>query len=127
MLIALLAAYLLGGGSGVAGAILTPQAVQQISKQVKTVVAEEARAEAATETLAELKGAVKAFDKDFKRSGKELTRLYKDHDGEAERMTEVLDELNSSWAGAQKRAVELRFRLRESLTEEEWAAVFGDS
>ncbi len=124
MLMALLAAYLLGGG-GLGGSILTPAAVKQMSKQVEVTVADPARAEAAAETLAELKVEIKGFDKKFAKSGKELTKLYKDHGAEGDQMLAVLAELNADWEGSQQRGIDLRFELRESLTEEEWAAVFG--
>jgi len=121
---ALLAAYLLGGG-GLGGSILTPAAVKQMSKQVEVTVADPARAEAAAETLAELKVEIKGFDKKFAKSGKELTKLYKDHGADGDQMLAVLAELNADWEGSQQRGIDLRFELRESLTEEEWAAVFG--
>lgn len=124
MLMALLAAYLLGGG-GLGGSILTPAAVKQMSKQVEVTVADPARAEAAAETLAELKVEIKGFDKKFAKSGKELTKLYKDHGADGDQMLAVLAELNADWEGSQQRGIDLRFELRESLTEEEWAAVFG--
>jgi len=121
---ALLAAYLLGGG-GLGGSILTPAAVKQMSKQVEVTVADPARAEAAAETLAELKVEIKGFDKKFAKSGKELTKLYKDHGADGDQMLAVLAELNADWEGSQQRGIDLRFELKESLTEEEWTAVFG--
>ncbi len=124
MLMALLAAYLLGGG-GLGGSILTPAAVKQMSKQVEVTVADPARAEAAAETLAELKVEIKGFDKKFAKSGKELTKLYKDHGADGDQMLAVLAELNADWEGSQQRGIDLRFELKESLTEEEWTAVFG--
>lgn len=124
MLMALLAAYLLGGG-GLGGSILTPAAVKQMSKQVEVTVVDPARAEAAAETLAGLKVEIKGFDKKFAKSDKELTKLYKDHGADGDQMLAVLAELNADWEGSQQRGIDLRFELRESLTEEEWAAVFG--
>ncbi|MDH3743654.1 MAG: hypothetical protein OES47_00970 [Acidobacteriota bacterium] len=123
MLIALLAAFLLGGG-GASGAILTPGTVKEIGKQVEAQVSDTARAEAAAETLAKLKVEVKGFEKTFAKSGKGLTKLYKDHGADGDRMQGVLAELNASWEASQQRAIDLRFELKESLTEEEWAAVF---
>ena len=126
MLAALLMAYLLGGGGGVAGSVLTPGAVKHIGKDVERAVADSARADLATQALAELKAEVKAFEKKFGKSGKQLTKLYKEHGAEAEQMLAVLDGLNGDWESAQQRAVELRFELKESLTEAEWGEVFGD-
>ena len=125
MLVALLAAYLLGGGAGVSGGILTPAAVKQIGKQVEATVSDPARAESAAQTLAELKTEMKGFEKTFAKSGKELTKLYKDHAADAGQMLAVLEEFSTGWEASQKRAIDLRFELKESLTEEQWATVFG--
>lgn len=126
MLIALLAAYLLGGGDGLAGGIVTIETVKQVGKQVEATVSDSVRSDAAAETLADLKAELKGFEKSFARSGKALTGLYKDHGADSAMILSALDELNSDWEAAQQRALELRFELKESLTEEEWAAVFGD-
>lgn len=125
MLVALLMAFLLGGGGG-AGAILTADNVKQISKQVEVAVTDSARSEAAAQTLAELKVEMKTFEKSFAKSGKELTKLYKDHASDGAEMVAVLDGLNDNWEAAQRRAIELRFELKDSLSREEWAAVFGE-
>lgn len=125
MLIALLMAFLLGGG-GASGAILTSTSVKQIDKQIEAAVSDPARAEAAVATVADLKTEIKRFEKKFAKSGKQLTKLYKDHDADGNQMSAVLGELNAGWEASQERAIELRFELKESLTEEEWAAVFGD-
>ena len=127
MLIALLTAFflLMGGGAGVMGGALTPAAVKQIGKQVEVAVTDPARAEAAAETVAELKTEIKAFEKTFARSGKELTKLYKDHSRDAGQMLAVLDALNTDWEATQQRGIDLLFELKKSLTKEEWAAVFG--
>ena len=124
MLWALLAFYVFGGG-GVGGAILTPAAVKQIGKQVKVAVSDPARAEAADQILAELRTEIKGFEKMFAKSGKELSKLHKDRGADGGQMLAVLDELNAGWQVSQQRAIDLRFELKESLTEEEWAVVFG--
>ena len=125
MLIALLAAFLLGGG-GASGAILTPSSVKAIGKSIEATVHDAERLEAASMAVKGLRAEVKAFDKTFTKSGKALTKLYKDHGATRERMQVVLDDLNKEWSAAQVRAIDLRFELRESLTVEEWQAIFGE-
>ncbi len=123
MLLALLAVYFFGGG-GVGGSILTPAAVKQIGKQVEAVVTDAARVERASETLAELTTEIRGFEKSFAKSGKQLSGLYKDHGADADQMLAVLDSLNADWEAVQRRAIELRFDLKDALSPEEWAAVF---
>ena len=124
MLMALLAAYLLGGG-GVSGGILTVPEVKQIQARVEANVADSSRAEAAATELAALKAEIKSFDKTFGKSGKRLTKLFKDHGAGAAEMQAELDALNRDWADAQSEALEIRARLKKQLTREEWQAVFG--
>jgi hypothetical protein len=124
MIWALLAAYFLSGGA-VSGSMLTSAAVKQLSKQAEVVVVDPAQAEAAQETLKALGTEVKAFEKQFARSGKQLKKSYKDHAADPDEALALLDDLNSSWETSQQRALDLRFELRDSLTEEEWAALFA--
>ncbi len=126
MIWALLAAYFLGGGiNGVSGSMLTSAAVKQLSKQIEVVVVEPARAAAAQQTLGALRKEVKAFEKAFAKSGRQLTKSYKNHAADFEQALAILEDLNSGWASSQQRALDLRFELRASLTEEEWAALFA--
>ena len=37
----------------------------------------------------------------------------------------ILDDLNLGWQTSQQHALDLRFELRDSMTEAEWAALFG--
>lgn len=126
MLIALFTAMflLLGGTTGHAGA-LTTASVKQMTEQVELVVTDPMRAEAASDTLDELGDEIKAFEKTFSKTNKELVDLYEDHEANAEQVLTVLDELNSDWEATQLRAVDLRFRLKDSLTKEEWTEAFG--
>jgi hypothetical protein len=124
MLVALLAAYLLGGGA-VSGGILTPAAIKDIGKQIEARVEASAQAEAMA-VIGDLKGEVKAFDKTFGKSGKVLTKLYKDHGATASDMQAVLDDLNAEWEATQTRSLDLRFELKDTLTADEWNEIFGD-
>jgi predicted nucleic acid-binding Zn-ribbon protein len=126
MIWALLAAYFLSGGiGGVSGSMLTPAAIKQLSKQVESVVADPARAEAAQQSLVELRKEVKAFEKKFAKSGKQLTNIFKNYAADADQALALFEDLNSDWEVSQQTALDLRFELRDSLTEEEWAALFA--
>ena len=122
----LLAAFFLGGGiGGVSGSILTPAAVKHLSERTQAVITDPTRAEAARLTLVELRKEVKAFEKIFLKSGTQFTRLYKDHAVDADQALTLLGDLNTDWAASQQHAVDLRFKLRDTLTEEEWVTLFG--
>ena len=124
MIWALLAMYFLGGG-GASGSMLTTAAIKQLSEQTEIVVADPARAEAAQQTFVDLRKEVKAFEKKFAKSGRQLNKFYKNYTGDADQALALLEDLNSGWETSQQRAIDLRFELRDSLTEEEWAALFA--
>ncbi len=128
MIWALLAAYFLGGGvGGVGGSMLTPASVKQLSERTEEVITDPVRVEVAQQTLAELGKEVKAFHKTFSKSGKQLNKSYKDRAADPNQALAILEELNSGWDASQQRAIDLRFELRDSMTTEEWAALFvGD-
>jgi len=125
MIWALLAAFFLGGGiGGVSAGMLTPASVKQLSVRTEEVIVDSARTKAAQQTLTEVRKEVKAFQKTFTKSGKQLNKSYKDHADGGDDALDILQELNTDWEQAQQRAIDLRFELRGSMTEEEWDVLF---
>jgi len=126
MLWALLIAFFLGSGvGGVSGSILTPAAVKQASEKAQSVIADPARAEAARQILVELRKEARAFERIFLKSGKQLTKFYKDHAADADQALTLLGNLNTNWQASQQHVVDLRFELRDTMTEEEWILLFA--
>ena len=124
----LLATYYLGGGlDGVNGSLLTSDAVKQLRVQAETIITDPARVEAAQGTLKELKKEIDAFEKKFGKKGGELNKAYKDHESRDQQAFDLINDLNSDWKGMQFRAIELRFQLRDQMTETEWQELFTDS
>lgn len=125
MVLFLLTWYFLGGGTGSA-MVLTSSGVDGLAERTAVIVEDETRRKAAVRTLKGLEKDVRAFEKAYTASGKQLNKLYRDHDGGREEALFLLDALNAQWAEGQKRALDARFALRKQLTEEEWSALFGD-
>ncbi len=124
MLWVLLAMYLLNGGAG-SGGMLTSAGAKQLSARAEVVIEDPSRAETAQETLAKLRKEAKAFEKVFSKSGKQLVKSYKDHASDIGQELEILEGLNAGWKFSQQRALDLRFELKETMTEEEWSALFS--
>ena len=125
MIWALLALYFFGGGGMGSGAILTSSAIGDLTQQVETLIEDKTRRKAAVRTLKDLEKDVKAFEKAFSKSGRELNKLYLDHADNEDAAFELLEALDSEWERGQRRAIDARFELRDKLTEEEWSIVFG--
>lgn len=112
-----------GGSAGTSG-LMSPESLKELRQQTAVVVTDAARAETAEQVLKDLGVEVKAFEKEFAKAGKQLTEAYRDHSTRREVSSSIVAELNMNWDTAQKRALDLRFKLRDSLTEEEWATLF---
>lgn len=125
MIMALLAWYFFGGAA-TGGAILTSAYVAEIQARVGTTVEDETRSAAAGKIIRDLNKEVKLFEKAFAKSGKRLTRLYKDHADTRQQSLEILGNLNAAWKQGQERALDARFALRNELTKAEWVALFND-
>ena len=125
MIWALLAAYFLSGGvGGISGGALTSAGVKQLGEQAEAVIDDPARSEAVQQTIKALRKDVKAFEKMFTKSGSKLTKSYRDHAANRDQAIAILDDLNSEWAAAQQHVLDLRFELKDSMTEAEWTALF---
>ena len=102
---------------------MTSEMVKEMGKQVDVVIQDPIRAQAAEDNIDAMRDEIKAFNKKFSKSGNALEKLYKDHDSGAQEMLATLDILNTEWDAAQNRALDLRFALVDSITQEEWAAI----
>lgn len=123
----LLATYYLGGGlHGVSGSLLTIDAVKQLSEMTEVIISEPARAEAAKQTLQELKGEIRKFERKFSKQRGRFIEVYMDHDSGENQSIDLFNELNADWEAMQAQAIELRFQLHDQMTEDEWDALFTE-
>ena len=125
MLIAMLVSFLLGGGL-LGGSLVTPADVDLIGERVEVLVENPESAKAAQQVLDELKAEVEDFNQTFFDSSDSLRDMYLDHETAAWQMQRSLESLNLEWYESQQRGLKLRDRLRESITADEWAAVFAN-
>jgi len=125
MIWAILAAYFLGGGlGGVHGSLLTSTMVKELSLQAETIIIEPDRAGVAHAIFKELRNEIRGYERRFARSGRQLNRSYKNYEADEEQTLSILRELNTNWESTQQRAIELRFELRQQMTEQEWNELF---
>lgn len=121
----LLATYFLGGGlGGVHGSLLTAAALNELSDRAEVVITVESRAVTAKAVVKQLRKEVSRFERKFARSGRQLNRSYRRHEADREQAYAILHDLNEDWEIMQRRAIDLRFELRDAVTEEEWSQLF---
>ena len=125
MLSAMLMVFLLGSDL-LGGSMITPDEVDLINERVELAVDDPARAATATQILDELKTEVEAYDEIFIDSGDALRDLYLDHAAGSHKVLQTLETLNIEWYVSQQRGIKLREQLKQSITAEEWAKIFGD-
>ena len=118
MLIALLAALLLGGGDA------EPIFDKQTRKAIKQTVTDEERKK---EVLGVIKRVEKSRDRLAKAAGgarKELKRLESDRSAPVDDLHGLVDRILEARSGVHQAFVDGILEMREIMTEEEWIAVF---
>ena len=123
MLIAMLTVFQLGGGL-MGGTLLNPGEVDNIGGRIEQTLGDSAQAAEAQKIIAELKTETRNFDRIFIDSSASLEDIYRDHGAGSRKMLLTLERLNLEWYASQSRNVKLRGRLLNTLSAEQWAAVF---
>ena len=117
MLLALYTIFILGGsGSG------TLDFIADFSDTVKVVVENKEDQKAALSTLKSMKKLTSSYDKDHKRTSKELNSAMSSDDNAT--IDAVWDQHLQQRNAYDSSMLDLRFELRDQLTREEWQSVF---
>lgn len=124
MLIALLGFLLFGGGGGIGGGVLSEAAIEHIGQQVVISVEDVTRRDSALATLDDLDKAIKQYDDSHAKALESIRELYENHESNGSQMQEVVDTFVIDWQISQNLAIEYRYTLKNSLTEDEWQKVF---
>lgn len=124
MLVALLISYVLSGNGTAFSGVLTTASLKDLGIRVAAAVADPLRAKAASTTLNSAKGDVKRFEKAYLASDEKLTKYYRDHAQNGNRMMAEINDLERRWEAGQSKMLALRFELKSELTRAEWEDVF---
>lgn len=120
MLIALLTILFLGGGTTSVMSFL-----DDTGDSIKTVVVDDERRKEAFATVKLMEKRSKGHEKSFRRLIKDLKKKLRDHSHDESVFDAMWDqhyELANEYSADM---VDLRFELKDRLTREEWAQVFG--
>ena len=119
MLIALITFLLLGGSDG----RLT--AIKDYEKQIKVVVPKGETQELALAVLKEARTDTKAFNKSRKNATKEFSKVVENHEVDPDKIDELWSDYHQANYNFDMQNVELRFRLKQHLSREQWSQVFS--
>lgn len=121
MLIALMTLLFLGGGSSTA----VFDFVTETQPAVKASVDDDERRRAAVETVKEMKALAKGQSKALQKAVKELKPYVGDLDADDAKLEAFWQSYFDRARTADEQMLDLRFKLRDQLTREEWQQVFG--
>lgn len=120
MLIALIAAMLLGGGSlGIMDFLAETKA------DVKVVVVDQDRRAAALATLKDMKKRASTMNKQTRKSVKQLNKTLQPHDIDEAAVEAIWAEHFERVDQYNRDMIDYRFQLKEHVTREEWQQLFG--
>jgi len=122
MLITLLTILLLSGGS--TGAL---QFFDDTQDTVKSVMPKGDEQKAALSTLKAMKKRTNAHNKVAKRAAKEIDKAFGDHDTNAADLDDIWDGYYEALDKHNHDMLDLRFELKDSVSREEWHAIFSDA
>ncbi len=120
----LIAIFVYGGPSTIPDQNLLNE-MEQTRGAVITSVTDPARAGRILVQLETVEQAIRDFDQEFVKAGKDIGRLYSRHDATPGDFEGIMDQVANSRVKARKKIVEARFKAKELMTPEEWKAVFG--
>ena len=123
MLVALITILFLGGG--IEDAVL--DYVKYTRGNVKEIVADNERQSDAQATLKEMKKLTKDYAKSNRKTFKSLLSAMDSMDVEIDVVDSIWSDYAQSVDAYNAQMIDLRFRLRDSLTREEWQAIFANS
>jgi len=98
--------------------------IDSISSFAKENISERARKKEILSFVDNMEDALEDFSEQLKDSGKSMVKLNRDQSSTRQAFEEALDELNESRISAQKKILDLRFKMKDRMTREEWLATF---
>ena len=98
--------------------------VDNISSFAKQNISERDRKKEILSLVDDMEGALEDFSEQLKDSGKRMVKLNRDHSSTRQVFEEVLDELNEGRISTQEKILDLRFKMKDRMTREEWQMAF---
>jgi hypothetical protein len=123
MLITIITILFFAGGSSSMGLLYD---FGDTKKLVKTYVVDDERKDAALDVVKEFKARGKAENKSIKALSKQVKNSLADNEGDDAQVEYLGEEFLDNTRVYYKDLLDLRFKLREQFTREEWAAAYAE-
>jgi cell division protein FtsX len=122
VLVALIAAFLLGGASGTSGLLAT---LDQAQASVKTQVEDRARRAELVAVLESAKKVMKGALESRGETTEELVELLGSYEAKAADSQPMVQRMHADAEAAQAQVIRSRFELKDRMSREEWRKVFS--
>jgi hypothetical protein len=98
--------------------------VNTISARAEQSIIEPDRKEKVLSLVNDMANEINDISKRLESSSKNIADLNRDHSSKRESFEKVLDELNQDRIRSQEKILQIRLKLKDHMTREEWEAVF---
>ena len=98
--------------------------IDNMSSFTKESISEPDRKKKILSFVDDMENALEDFSEQLKDSGKHMVKLNRDHSSTRQAFEEVLDKLNESRISTQEKILDLRFKMKDRMTREEWEMAF---
>ncbi len=110
--------------SGPSFGIPYEQAIKEMRDAVKISVVDRDRTKDLLDLVDQMEDGVKEYNEQVNESAEALSELISKYEAKPEELQASLDQLDDIRMKAQRNLVKLRFGMKESLSRDEWGAVF---
>jgi hypothetical protein len=100
--------------------------VDNIRSFAKQNISERDRKKEILSLVDDMEDALEDFSEQLKDSGKSMVKLNRDRSSTRQGFKEVLDDLNESRMSTQEKILDLRFKMKDRMTREEWQTAFKE-
>jgi uncharacterized protein HemX len=122
VLIILLGVMFLGGGAASVVAFVQGQSPKEMKEAVKKAVSDDKRRNGVLTVIEDWEKGKKEQEKEFKKGQEQLVQIMKRHDAKREEADRVAEKLDASIRDMDRSFLDMRFRVMELVTKEEWDA-----
>lgn len=125
LLIPLIVLIFAGASIALSPDLTSQEELKRAGARVLATVDDPVRRAEVDETVVKILNKSNRFNRAYQDAVKKIRKQYQDHSSGAEEAFVVLREFETAWESAQMEMVDLQFKLREQLTEDEWNEIYG--
>ena len=100
--------------------------INNITSFAKENISERGRKKEILSFVDDMEDVLENFSEQLRDSGNRMIKLNRDHSSTRHAFEKVLDDLNESRMSTQEKILEIRFKMKDRMTREEWQMAFKE-